>query len=293
MTRTLREGTAPRLAVFAALLAAVGVAAAAVGALSGVDAGAVTPAEPSAMSGMGGAEEHGAAGPEASGLASTARGYTVVPARTRFPAGRSDFRFRVEDAQGRPARSFDVEGGVELHLIVARRDLVGYTHVHPALQADGSWSVPLDFARPGVYRAFVDFERDGAKTVLGTDLFVGGDFRPQPLPAPHTTAATAAYAVALAAPELHAGEPATLRFTVTRGGEPVRGLQQYVGARGHLVALRQGDLAYSHVHPLHGGRPGRISFRSELAEPGSYRLFLQFKTGGRVHTASFTIEVRR
>ncbi len=36
---------------------------------------------------------------------------------------------------------------------------------------------------------------------------------------------------------------------VSRDGEPVNDLQPYLGAYGHLVALRSGDLAYLHVHP--------------------------------------------
>lgn len=32
-------------------------------------------------------------------------------------------------------------------------------------------------------------------------------------------------------------------------GVPVTDLQEYLAAYGHLVALRQGDLAYLHVHP--------------------------------------------
>jgi hypothetical protein len=62
--------------------------------------------------------------------------------------------------------------------------------------------------------------------------------------------------------------------------------------RGHLVALRDGDLAYSHVHPLERAEPGRVAFDAHLAS-GAYRLFLQFKVHGRVFTAPFTVEVRR
>jgi hypothetical protein len=74
---------------------------------------------------------------------------------------------------------------------------------------------------------------------------------------------------------------------------PVGRLQDYVGMRGHLVALHEGDLAYSHVHPLAGSARGEIDFHSELQAPGRYRLFLQFKTEGRVHTAAFTAEAGR
>ena len=40
-----------------------------------------------------------------------------------------------------------------------------------------------------------------------------------------------------------------LTLTVTKDGQPVTDLQPYLGAYGHLVALRAGDLAYLHVHP--------------------------------------------
>jgi hypothetical protein len=83
-----------------------------------------------------------------------------------------------------------------------------------------------------------------------------------------------------------------------REGEPVA-VEPYLGAGGHLVTLRDGDLAYLHVHPSgHGagehndapaGEP--IAFTTEFPSDGRYRLFLQFKHEGRVHTAAFTKEV--
>ena len=79
------------------------------------------------------------------------------------------------------------------------------------------------------------------------------------------------------------GAEADLRFSVTRGGRPVA-VEPYLGARGHLVALREGDLASSTSTP----DARRLRFKATLPTAGSYRLFLQFKTGGRVHTAAFT-----
>ncbi len=72
-------------------------------------------------------------------------------------------------------------------------------------------------------------------------------------------------------------------------------LQPYLGAYGHLVALRSGDLAYLHVHP--NGEPGdgatkpgpEISFTATAPSSGTYRLFLDFKHEGEVHTAAFTV----
>ena len=82
------------------------------------------------------------------------------------------------------------------------------------------------------------------------------------------------------------------RFTVTRDGRPVDDVEPYVGARGHLVALAERDLAFEHVHPKDRATEGReIRFDVALRNPGRYRLFLQFKHAGEVRTAAFTERV--
>jgi hypothetical protein len=230
---------------------------------------------------------------QANGLATSVAGFTFEPVRTRFALGSTAFRFRIVDAHGNARHDFTREGGVQLHLIVVRRDLVGYTHVHPVVQADGSWLVRLNFTKPGVYRAFADFERAGEKTVLGTDLFVAGQLKPEPLPPAANTTTVDGYDVALSAPQLHAGNTADVTFTVTHKGAPVPSFQNYVGMRGHLVALHVGDLSYSHVHPLAANAAGQIGFRTALPSAGTYRVFLQFKIAGSVHTAPFTVRVER
>ena len=82
-----------------------------------------------------------------------------------------------------------------------------------------------------------------------------------------------------------------LAFTVRRNGRAVTDIHPYLGARGHLVALREGDLAYLHVHPESEATEGRdIRFAVEYPSEGRYGLFLQFKHAGRVRTAVFTRE---
>jgi hypothetical protein len=60
---------------------------------------------------------------------------------------------------------------------------------------------------------------------------------------------------------------------------------ELAGADGH-VALRDGGLAFLHVHPAE-----QMTFESTFPTAGRYGLFLQFKIDGRVHTAAFTREV--
>jgi hypothetical protein len=277
-----------RLTLFAALLAVVGAVAVAVGAATRDD----TAAPRASSHGMAMSETVTPASQErTSGLSTSAAGLTFEPARTTFAPGSSSFRFRIADAHGNARHDFTREGGVQLHLIVVRRDLVGYAHVHPVVQADGSWLVRLNFMKPGVYRAFADFERDGEKTVLGTDLFVTGQLKPEPLPPVQSTTTVDGYDVELSAPRLRAGNAADLEFTVTRHGARVPSFESYVGMRGHLVALHTGDLFYSHMHPLATNATGQIGFRTELPSAGAYRMFLQFKIAGTVHTAPFTVKV--
>jgi hypothetical protein len=231
---------------------------------------------------------------QANGLASVTGGYSFVPTRETLPLGtRSTFRFRIVDERGAAVRGFDIDGGVRVHLIVVRRDFAGYQHVHPALQPDGSWSVPLRLATPGVYRAFADFEVEGVKTVLGHDLFVPGSFEPARLPAVSNVTAADGFSIRLTHDALRANKATKLRFAISRDGRPVRSFDPYVGHRGHLVALRDGDLSYSHVHPEPDARVGEIVFHTDLPSAGRYRLFLQFKVAGVVHTAPFTIVVAR
>lgn len=153
---------------------------------------------------------------------------------------------------------------------------------HPTQGAGGSWTMRLTLPEAGVYRAFADFKAAGAQHTLGIDLFVPGSFAPKDLPAASRRASGDGYEVALAD-----GHPGELGFLVRRGGKPVTNLQPYLGARGHLVALRDGDLAYQHVHPDATQAP-KIAFHTGASEPGTYRLFLQFRHEGRVHTAAFT-----
>jgi len=290
MSSRFRElGVPARLALFAASLGVVGIAAALMGAATG-NGRAATSAEVEDEMAMG--DLSPAERSQATGLSSVAGGYTLAPLESTLPrAATRAFRFRILDGDGRAVRDFDVDGGVRVHLIVVRRDLTGYQHLHPTMQADGTWSVPLSLPTAGAYRAFTDFEIDGTKTVLGHDLFVPGTFAPVLLPAATSSVSTDGFVVALTHDDLRADKEAKLRFAISKGGRPVQTFDSYVGHRGHLVALRDGDLSYSHVHPEPDARVGEIVFHTRLPSAGRYRLFLQFKVDGIVHTAPFTVEV--
>jgi hypothetical protein len=277
---------------YVAALAALFAAALGAGAVFGDDGGAPRADAEDAHDGSMTDMEHnadGAGATSAPGLAVADGGLRLVaPAAAR--AGVTErFGFRIVDGHGATVRDFDVEHTKRLHFIAVRRDLTGFQHLHPEQAADGSWSTPLTLPDPGAYRVYADFTpHGGAATTLASDVLVAGDFAPRALPAAASTTRVDGYDVALRA--RRDGDETTLTYAITRDGRPVA-VEPYLGADGHLVALRAGDLAYLHVHPMDRERTGEIAFAAHYPSAGAYRLFLQFKAAGRVHTAALTQEV--
>jgi hypothetical protein len=294
--------TGLKITAFAAAVAATFGTAYGVGA--GVDPVVATGEKPAAHeAGHGGHEEKGdaeesgmAMSPSApGGLQVSERGYTLDLDRTRLPSKTDRISFRItKDATGKPVTAYRKEHGKELHLIVASQDLTAYRHLHPVRAADGTWSTPVSLPKAGDYRVFADFTPAGEKEglTLGAGLGVAGTYAPAALPAQSATAKVdGGYEVRLAG-DLRAGKSTELTLSVTKDGRPVTDLEPYLGAYGHLVALRAGDLAYLHVHP-HDGKPGPgVTFSATAPSGGTYRLFLDFKHDGEVRTAAFTVRAK-
>lgn len=229
----------------------------------------------------------GATAPAAGGLEISASGFTLAPEATTFTVGRrAELAFRIMDSGQRPVTNFAIVHEKPLHMIVVRRDLTGYQHLHPAMAPDGRWSVPLTLGEPGVWRAYADFTANGSAVKLGADLVVRGDYAPRALPAPATEAAVGGFAVSYrGTPRTGATQP--MLFTVAPGA----GLERYLGAFGHLVVLREGDLGYVHVHPEPALVGGAVKFWLAVPSPGSYRMYFEFQVAGKVRTAEFTMKV--
>ncbi len=225
------------------------------------------------------------------GLLVSDRGHTLRPVTA--PAGQ--FAFQITGPDGEPVTAYEVAHDKRMHLIVARRDLSGFRHVHPEMSPDGTWRVDSPLAGSGVWRVFADFTPGGGEPLtLGVDVTVPGALADRSLPPPATSTTVDGYTVTLAG-SAQPGRTSELTLTVSRDGQPVTDLEPYLGAYGHLVALRQGDLAYLHVHPDGAPGDGRtkpgpgVTFLAEVPSAGTYRLYLDFQHGGVVRTAEFTL----
>jgi hypothetical protein len=281
--------TVARLGIYAAgLLVAFGVAAGVGGAAGPIDVGGEDDHE----------GEHGGEQPPAATDTTTIETVTdttgvrlnsnvsSTPAGTPF-----EYTFTVEGPDG-PIVDFAELHEKRLHLIFVSDDLVDYWHLHPEMTADGVWHIDMPALEPRVHVVYADFQPVGAEQVtLQHRLTVtapdGGAASPRDVPAPTSTAAVDGFDVTLTGTPV-VGE-STLQFDVTRDGQAIT-TEPYLGAAGHLVAIRASDYDYLHVHPLDEGSPS-VRFAAELPTAGTYRLFFDFAVDGTVHTASFTLDV--
>lgn len=204
--------------------------------------------------------------------------------------------FSIRDVDGVALQEYTEEHEKDLHLIVVRTDGSEFRHVHPEIDDDGTWSLPWTWAEAGTYRIFVDFTPGSAESgiTLTSNINIGGEFTPVPASGDVREARVGDYVVNLTG-DLPVGGSSTLSLEVTKDGSEVTTLQPYLGAFGHLVALRDGDLAYLHVHPEGAEpEPGELSgptvdFATEAPTSGRYLLYFDFKVDDEVHTAAFVL----
>lgn len=233
------------------------------------------------------------------GVAMAQDGYVLSPVTAPDRIGtRGRLAFRIYGPDGAPLTRYQESHEKQLHLIVVRSDGTGFRHVHPTLDGEGVWSLPWRWDAAGSYRVYADFVPDvdnPPDLTLSRTVEVAGHFTPAPPTTMSRTATVDGFEVTLDG-DLPVGGDTALTATVRRDGRPVTALQPYLGAFGHLVVLRHGDLAYLHVHPM-GEEPGpgatsgpTIDFMSSAPTAGRYLLYLDFKVDDRVHTARFVLD---
>ena len=250
--------------------------------------------------GHGGSGEEEAADHAMNGVSASADGYVLSPVTAPSNTDDADtLSFRILDEDGQPVTEYTTAHEKDLHLIVVRTDGAEFRHVHPVLdEATGTWSVPSwSWEAAGTYRVYADFTPagdDAEGVTLTRTVEVAGDYAPVATKESRTDEVDG-YTVTLDG-DLTASSTSDLTVTVERDGKPVTKLQPYLGAFGHLVALREGDLAYLHVHPA-GDEPQAgdvggpdVGFAAEVPTAGRYLLYLDFQVDGQVRTAEFVVD---
>ncbi|ALE74891.1 hypothetical protein FRP1_21675 [Pseudonocardia sp. EC080625-04] len=235
------------------------------------------------------------------GVLSTGAGYSLSPVRQVYPYRQpTEVAFTVTGSDGAPVTRFDDPGDGEpvMDVAVLRRDVAGYTRLRATQGPDGVWRAPATFPGEGVWRLYAGFTPTGGPRLdLGTDLHVPGPYGAFQFPDENRAGLCGGsdQQVRLDGVLVPGGD-SRLFATVGRDGAPVTDLEPLDdGGFGRVTAVRQGDLARFPVRPeVTGASPADragpgIAFTASVPAPGSYRLFLDYRSGGALRSCEFTL----
>ena len=210
-------------------------------------------------------------------------------------AGRVRLDLRIVDAKsGATVRLFDVAHTKTFHLMIARKDLGWFVHEHPVAQPDGTFVWNGAIPKGGEYLVFADVAPKGkGSQVLGTTLRLQGSRSPNVPLTLSRRADVEGIDATLASGPIPVGRTVPLRFSLRDAkGKPIRDLQPYLGAWGHLMIVHQDGKAFVHSHPADAPTPpGVVEFNARFPRAGLYKAWAQFGRAGRIVTLPFVFRV--
>jgi hypothetical protein len=201
-----------------------------------------------------------------------------------------------------------------VHLIIVRNDLAFIIHDHPPIAPGGVLRQSVTFPAPGPYRVLVDVYPDIPGGQPNFQLFrtvdVSGHYHPLRLPAFKPDLVVDGYHIDMQPhPTLHAIQAEFVNVHVLDPQGQKVSFVPWFGALAHAIFFHQGSLDYFHTHVCGAnapnctsaigatritGRataPGKLTLGVLLPVPGTWRLFLQMKLGGKIVTAPYTLNV--
>jgi Heavy metal binding domain len=206
------------------------------------------------------------------------------------PGDTARLKFRIVDPGGKPVRAFETVHEKLMHLFVVSENLDFFAHVHPVFQADGSFDLAIRLPYGGMYRLLSDYYPQGSVPQLAVQtLYVAGKSEPARLVeamAPQKAANLGA-ALHLDPSPILAGFESKLFYEVS----PSEGLEPYLGAWGHMLAVSEDLIDMMHQHPflLTGST---VQFNVIFPRPGLYKIWTQFQRQSVVNTIVFTVPVQ-
>jgi hypothetical protein len=207
----------------------------------------------------------------------------------------------------------DLHHEKKIHLIIVSNDLSYFEHIHPEFNANGSYEVKVlakgkaftdgkgknetVFENGGDYTAFADYNPSGADHQLEKiKLNVAGKAKAATVYSKESRVSNVdGYKVELVPDEKNfvSGKGIHFDAKLSENGKAIDAntLENYLGAKAHMVVIGAEDMSYLHVHPE--VENGNFHLHTTFDKPGIYRGWLQFQTNGKVHTAEFTIKVEQ
>jgi len=204
--------------------------------------------------------------------------------------------FRIADpSTGAPVKQFEIVHEKLFHLFIVSQDLQYFAHVHPLLGGDSVFRLDTSLPKPGTYRLLADFyPTGGTPQLVPKTITTAGYTTPLeaaiPRLAPDLSPKQAENLTAelnLDPPQPIAGKKTMLFVHLN----PADGLEPYIGAWAHLLAVSDDLVDTIHDHPFIANGGPDMQFNIFFPREAAYRVWIQFQRKGVVNTVVFTIPV--
>jgi len=213
--------------------------------------------------------------------------------RRLAPGGDAQMIFEVLDPKTRKrVNQFELMHEKLFHLFIVSEDLQYFAHEHPVLEPDSRFRFETKLPKAGMYRVLSDFyPSGGTPQLIPNTLFVPGKGPKKTHFVPNLgpiKGENVQVSLTLEPSQPLAGFKTLLFFDLT----PHEGLEQYLGAWGHMMAASEDLVDMIHTHPFIADGGPKVQFNMIFPRPGIYRVWVQFQRQGVVNTVAFDIPVQ-
>ncbi len=222
----------------------------------------------------------------------TLAGTRIIVKNSTLKSGNQNLSFELygKDGHAFGDKELNIAHEKKMHLILASSDFSDYQHVHPEFK-DKLWQVQLTLKNNTLYQAYADIDSDEDGTeILRFPISVGTPQAVSKVSQKETVLTKDGITVKMNTENnLVTGTENPVTFIVSKNNKTVIP-ENYLGAKGHVVALGEDPNTFVHGHPDDHG-DNEIHFAFSFEKAGTYTLFAQFQVGGVVRTYPFTITV--
>jgi hypothetical protein len=214
-----------------------------------------------------------------------------------LPAGREvTLEMRVLDPKtGRPVKQFEIVHEKLFHLFLVSQDLEYFAHEHPVLGADEWFRLSTTLPKAGTYRLLADFDPAGGTPQLAPKtVSTAGYVAPLEQSIAHPPAdlapkqgANLHVSLATEPAQPIAGMKTLLFFHLS----PADGIEPYIGAWSHMLAVSSDLIDTIHSHPFIADGGPEMQFNIFFPRATTYKMWVQFQRKGVVNTVAFTLPV--
>jgi P-type Cu+ transporter len=229
--------------------------------------------------------------------------------------------YKIKNDLRNTLSKFEVAHEKIMHFIAIRKDLQHFQHLHPDYDPEtNEFSINLALPEDGAYRLFADFvpgDDNPMKLPVAvyTDISSDDNFTEIPLDIDQSNTKTAeGYSITYLFPDemkLKKEEEVAYSLVIEKDGQPVTDLENYLGAKGHSVIIKESTLNYIHTHAVEDTTTGqeghsmghqamqmeasddgnKVNFSTSFPEAGIYKIFTQFQHSGKVITTDYVLKV--